>query len=110
MALLTSGFAAIGMNRLVVLLALIFASAYAARRFPENRGFAFAAVLLTGSLVGFFLGYFADAMDAERHVWVPVLTLTLGFVALVSASVDVVVARVTARSGMLNAPPSNPRT
>jgi len=61
---------------------LILGAAYASRRFPKVRGFALSEVLLVGSLTGFFLGYFGDAMEMERHVWTPVITLTMAFVAL----------------------------
>ena len=78
----TAIFAAAKFNRLWALLPLILGAAYAARRFPKVRGFALSGVLLVGSLTGFFLGYFGDAMEMERHVWTPVITLTMAFVVL----------------------------
>lgn len=83
---LTRVFATVRLNRLWILCALILASGYAARRFPMRRGFAFSCVLLVGSLSGFFVGYFGDALELERHVWAHVITLTLAFSVLTVVS------------------------
>jgi hypothetical protein len=75
-------FAAVGFGRLEVLSLLAVACLVAARRRPERPAAALGGVLLIGGLSGFFVGYFADALDEARHVWAASLLLTGGLVAV----------------------------
>jgi hypothetical protein len=86
LAEVTAFFAALRLSRLPALLVLLAVALVVARRAPEAPCFLLAAVLLAGGLAGFFLGYFGDAMDVERHVSVPVLTLTIAQCVLLGAA------------------------
>jgi hypothetical protein len=87
-ALASRLFAAVGLSRLELLSLLTLACLAAARWRPDRRAPAIAFVLLTGGLAGFFLGYFADALDLARHVWAATLMLTLGLACAAVAALD----------------------
>jgi hypothetical protein len=69
LATITGMLASAGLRRLEVLLLVTLAVFSGVRLRPNDRSLLITFVLLAGSLVGFFLGFFGDGMEYDRHVW-----------------------------------------